>query len=125
MSAKKKEHTKEIKKEEVSANIGAITQYAADFVAVRWTGYVKASYTELYTFYVTADDSARLWVNGEMLFDKWNECCQEFWGTVHLVAEEFVQIRLEYREVTGKAKMDLQWSSFRQSKVRTRLNKIE
>ena len=55
---------------------GAITQYAADFVAVRWTGFVIPEYTESYTFYVTADDSARLWVNGEMLFDKWNESGQ-------------------------------------------------
>ena len=56
-------------------------------------------YSEDYTFYVKADDSARpplfslpfilemltipghprcrLWVNGRLLFDKWDECCQD------------------------------------------------
>ena len=34
-------------------------------------------YSETYTFYVNADDSARLWVNGVLLFDKWDQCCQE------------------------------------------------
>ena len=33
-------------------------------------------YSETYTFYVNADDSARLWVNGVLLFDKWDQCCQ-------------------------------------------------
>ena len=65
---------------------------------MRWTGFVIPEYTESYTFYVTADDSARLWVNGEMLFDKWNECCQEFWGSIDLVAGQFTPIRLEYRQ---------------------------
>lgn len=41
-------------------------------------------FSESYTFYVLADDSARLWVDDVLLFDKWNECCQEFSGTIKL-----------------------------------------
>ena len=31
--------------------------------SVRWSGQIEPRYSETYTFQVTADDSARLWVN--------------------------------------------------------------
>src|SRR4051812_35284046 len=44
---------------------------AADNFAVRWTGQVAAQFSEDYTFYVSADDGARLWVDGRLLIDNW------------------------------------------------------
>jgi hypothetical protein len=38
---------------------------------VRWTGGVKARYSQLYTFHTNTDDGVRLWVNGQLLIDKW------------------------------------------------------
>jgi hypothetical protein len=96
--------------------MSAIALHASDFISVRWSGYVKPDYSEMYTFYIDVDDAARLWVNGVLLFDKWDKCCQEFWGQAQLTAGQFASIQLEYREVAGNAKMKLTWSSFRQPK---------
>jgi hypothetical protein len=95
----------------------AIALHASDFVSARWTGYILPAYSEVYTFYVDVDDAARLWINDKLLFDKWDECCQEFFGEVELQAAELASIRLEYREVAGNAKLKLQWSSFSQVKA--------
>ena len=46
----------------INFNFGtAIT--AATTYAIAWSGQVEAAYSELYTFTVTADDAARLWVD--------------------------------------------------------------
>ena len=79
----------------------AIALHASDFVSARWTGFILPDYAEVYTFYVDVDDAARLWINDKLLFDKWDECCQEFFGEVELQAAELASIRLEYREVAG------------------------
>ncbi|RYE91206.1 MAG: hypothetical protein EOO75_09090, partial [Myxococcales bacterium] len=39
--------------------------------SVRWEGRVKAPVTGLYTFETLTDDGARLWVNNQLLVDKW------------------------------------------------------
>src|SRR5258706_2421104 len=39
--------------------------------SVRWTGYVKPAFSESYTFYTTADDGVRLWVNEQAVVDGW------------------------------------------------------
>ncbi len=38
---------------------------AADTFSARWTGQVQPQFSETYTFIVNADDSAKLWVNGQ------------------------------------------------------------
>ncbi|CAK0839654.1 unnamed protein product, partial [Prorocentrum cordatum] len=91
---------------------GAIAGQASDFLSVRWTGFVMPDYSENYTFYVEVDDSVRLWIDGVSIIDKWDECCQEFWGSAMLTAGELTSVRLEYREVAGLALMKLQWASF-------------
>lgn len=41
--------------------------------SVRWTGKIKPTYSETYTFTTTADDGVRLWVNGQLLIDRWSD----------------------------------------------------
>ncbi|HUU09648.1 MAG TPA: PA14 domain-containing protein, partial [Phycisphaerae bacterium] len=84
----------------------------ADKFAVRWTGSVKALYTETYTFYTVTDEGARLWVNGQQLVEDWN-WHGDTWnsGTVSLVAGEFYDIRMEMFEDGGGATARLLWSS--------------
>lgn len=40
-------------------------------MSVRWTGYIRPMYAETYTFFVNADDQARLWVNDILVIDAW------------------------------------------------------
>src|SRR3954466_14974528 len=39
--------------------------------SVRWTGKIKPTFSETYTFTSTADDGVRLWVNGQLVIDQW------------------------------------------------------
>ena len=42
----------------------------ADTFSVAWSGQIEPEFTALYTFYVTADDGARLWVNDQMVVSR-------------------------------------------------------
>src|SRR4051812_34176818 len=37
--------------------------------SVRWTGRVKPSFSETYTFYTNSDDGVRVWLNHKLLID--------------------------------------------------------
>src|SRR5438045_505562 len=43
----------------------------ADLFSARWTGMVVPRYAETYTFYTTTDDGVRLWIDGQLIIDKW------------------------------------------------------
>ena len=42
-----------------------------DNFSVRWIGKLIPQYNESYTFHTVTDDGVRLWVNDELLIDKW------------------------------------------------------
>jgi hypothetical protein len=50
---------------------GPITPNASDFVSVRWTGKIRTSWSIVHTFFVQADQGARLWVGHDLLVDRW------------------------------------------------------
>ncbi|KAH8073998.1 hypothetical protein JL721_2554 [Aureococcus anophagefferens] len=47
----------------------AITETGKDHVSVRWTGFLRPSFDERFTFHAQVNDGARLFVDGELLFD--------------------------------------------------------
>jgi hypothetical protein len=88
-----------------------------DTFSVRWTGQVMPQFTETYTFYTRTDDGARLWVNGQLLVDKWvNQSTREWNGAIALQAGVKYDIRFEYYENTGGANARLSWASVSQPK---------
>lgn len=44
-----------------------------DTFTMRWEGKVEPLYTQTYTFYTVTDDGVRLWVNGWLVIDKWQD----------------------------------------------------
>jgi hypothetical protein len=50
-----------------------LTGIAPGTYSVRWSGQVLAFVSGTYTFYTTADDGVRLWVNGQLLVDRWTD----------------------------------------------------
>jgi hypothetical protein len=89
----------------------------ADNFSVRWTGELEAGFTEPYTFYATVDDCVRLWVNNQLLFDKWGQQSGVEWsGEINLTAGQKYSIVMEYYEITGDAKASLSWKSPSQPK---------
>jgi hypothetical protein len=89
-----------------------------DTFSVRWTGEIEPLYTERYTFYLTTDDGARLWIDGQQIINSWVDQSGDIErrGSVNLVAGRRYEIRLEYFENEGDARITLRWSSPRQNK---------
>jgi hypothetical protein len=50
-----------------------LTGVAPGTFSVRWSGQVLPFVSGAYTFYTTADDGVRLWVNGQLLVDRWTD----------------------------------------------------
>ncbi|MCK4799060.1 MAG: discoidin domain-containing protein, partial [Spirochaetes bacterium] len=86
--------------------------------SVRWTGFVRPEYSEIYTFYTKTDDGVRLWVNGNLLIDKWvNQSATEHSGIAALIADTDYYIRMEYfKNANDNAEAELSWQSESQSK---------
>ncbi len=84
-----------------------------NYWSTRWTGEVLPEFSQIYTFYFTADDAARVWVNGKLLINAWPRSggATEFSGTIELVAGMRVPIVVEFYELTGDARAELRWSS--------------
>ena len=60
----------------VNANWGnsaPASSMQADTFSARWTGQVEAPATGTYTFYTRADDGVKLWVNGQLLVNRWTD----------------------------------------------------
>jgi len=87
----------------------------ADNFSVRWTGQIRPRFSETYAFYALADDGIRLWVNDQLLIDRWHDqAATEYSGTIDLRAAQFYDIQIEYYERIGQAVMELEWESFSQ-----------
>ncbi|WP_051217101.1 PA14 domain-containing protein [Paenibacillus assamensis] len=83
-----------------------------DAFSVRWTGYVVPKSTELYNFYMLADDGARVWINNQLVLDRWADQSGEFVSSsVPLVKGQRYEIRIEYYENAGHATSKLLWST--------------
>ncbi|MFC4776267.1 NPCBM/NEW2 domain-containing protein [Paenibacillus sp. GCM10023252] len=84
----------------------------SDTFSVRWTGQVQAQTSEVYTFYTNTDDGARLWVNNQLIIDKWVDQSPTEWsGSVSLAAGQKMDIKLEYYENGYGAAAKLYWST--------------
>eukprot|EP00392_Amoebophrya_sp_AT5.2_P013207 g13320.t1 len=92
----------------------ALVSNAADFVSVRWSGYLLPEHSEEYTFFALVDDTARVSVNEVLLFDKWTQAksSDELAGRIFLEAGKYVPIVFEYKELDGNATVKLRYSSF-------------
>jgi hypothetical protein len=85
----------------------------ADTFAVRWEGYIKAVYSEAYTFITGSDDGVRLWVNDQLLIDSWvdQDRAENTSDPIQLVAGQKYPILVEGYENGGEAEWQLYWQS--------------
>lgn len=92
----------------------------ANNFSIRWTGFVQPQYTQAYTFYITTDERARLWVNNTLLVDQWYSTStgEVISNTINLNAGTKYSIKIEYYEELGNALIKLKWSSSSTPKAR-------
>jgi hypothetical protein len=84
-----------------------------DTFSIRWTGRVRAQYSETYTFTTFTNDGVRLWVEGELLVDKWVQQSGgiEWSAQVALQAGRWYTVQMDYYEGVGNSVARLSWSS--------------
>ena len=83
-----------------------------DSYSIRWTGFVEPLFTEKYTFYLTSDNGRRLWINDQLVIDKWiDDWDITYTGEIELEAGKKYTIRIEYFENFGGANCKFEWSS--------------
>jgi len=85
----------------------------ADTFSIRWTGRVRAQHSETYTFYTFTNDGVRLWVEGELLVDKWVQQSGgiEWSAQMDLQAGRWYTVQMDYYENLGFSTARLLWSS--------------
>jgi GH43 family beta-xylosidase len=88
----------------------------ADTFSVRWTGQVEPQFSQLYTFRLTSDEGARVWLDGNLLIDDWEpHAVRSRFATMTLEAGRRYDIRVDYFDLSGSAQIDLSWASAGQS----------
>jgi hypothetical protein len=90
---------------------GGSVPFPRDTFSIRWTGRIKAPVSGTYIFTTISDDGARAWLNDVEIANQW-AVHQDFVSkdTLNLVAGEFYDLKLEYYENYGNAKVGLSWS---------------
>lgn len=84
----------------------------ADNFSARWTGEIEPLYSETYTFETTTDDGVRLWVNDQLIIDRWvDQAPTAHSGSISLQSNVKYDIRMEMYERGGGAAAQLRWSS--------------
>ncbi|MNB77178.1 Mannan endo-1,4-beta-mannosidase [compost metagenome] len=84
----------------------------ADLFSVRWSGRLKAEFSETYNFYTYSDDGIRVWVDGVLVIDSWvKQSGTERKGSIQLIQGKLHELKVEYYENQGDAKAILMWES--------------
>ena len=102
-----------------------IVLLATNQVSVRWTGFVEAMYSELYTIIVDLTDYVSVWIDDVQIINAWaTPCAGECSGTVELrqsvsISRKFHYLRIDYMHTKGNAVfkpagISVSWSSFSQ-----------
>jgi len=83
-----------------------------DDFSIRWSGYLVPETNETYTFYLGSDDGSRLYIDGQLIIDNWqNQAHNVQTATYRLRADRYYSIVVEYYESTGDASVELEWES--------------
>ena len=87
------------------------------YYCVRWTGQVQPQYSETYYFDANSDDGVRVWVNNQLIIDRWvAQAPTDSIGSLPLQAGVRYNIQIDYFQATGGATAHLSWYSPSQPK---------
>ena len=100
------------------------TVLGTDSLSVKWTGQIQPVYSEDYTFFITAEDGAKLTINGTVLFDNLTGTgVSTQTGTIALTSGQKYDIELEYSKAGGNASCKMEWQST--SQMRQTVQKLQ
>jgi hypothetical protein len=84
------------------------TNIPADNFSVRWTRMVAFD-EGLYRFHAVIDDGVRLWVDDQLVIDRWSDGARRELTTDHRLSAGYHSLRVEYYERTGEASIQVWW----------------
>ena len=97
---------------------------AEDHFTVEWTGYIQSEFSEEYEFSVMADDGMRLYIDGKLVLDLWEQGAEgtdseamreesdiSLQGKIRLEQGKKYPIKIEYYETVQNARIHLFWES--------------
>ncbi len=87
--------------------------------SVRWTGQILPQYSETYSIDFRSDDSAKVWINGVLIIDRWfTQNVTDYVNTIELKAGVLYDIVIEYwnNVLSPTAEAHLYWFSASQIK---------
>ncbi len=85
--------------------------------SIRWSGQILPQYSETYNISFRSDDGAKVWVDGQLLIDRWaTQSATEYVNTIALQGGVFYDIKIEYFNSGGSAEAKLSWWSASQTK---------
>ncbi|BFT72039.1 family 43 glycosylhydrolase [Paenibacillus sp. P36] len=89
-----------------------------DYNTARFTGTIVPAYTEDYTFHMVGDDGFRLWVNGQLIIDFWQQTWEKPQDSVpiSLEAGKHYDIKVEYLQGWGGTWLKMEWESASQQR---------
>lgn len=87
--------------------------------SVRWTGQIQTEFTEEYQLELQTRGAVRLWVNDELLIDRWSPSNQGASQAAFVArAGQRYDIQIEYSSNDGNPQAVLYWQSKRQERER-------
>ncbi|MBP1964584.1 family 43 glycosylhydrolase [Paenibacillus aceris] len=89
-----------------------------DYNTARFTGTIVPKYTENYTFHMVGDDGFRLWVNGQLIIDFWQQTWEKPQDSIpiSLEAGKHYDIKVEYLQGWGGTWLRMEWESANQKR---------
>lgn len=94
---------------EFALSAGSPAYGLEDVFSARWEGYIKPKFGEDYTFTLRHDDIGRLWIDDAQIIDGTFDSTST--ATIHLNADQYHKIKVEWVDTTGLAEVRLQWES--------------
>ncbi|MFC5402392.1 PA14 domain-containing protein [Cohnella soli] len=81
------------------------------YFSVRWTGKIQPQYSEAYVFNMDQSDGAKIWVNGQLILDSWEDEMPKTSSPIVLIAGTLYDIKVEFVVYGTGATAILKWSS--------------
>ena len=91
---------------------GQLPDLSNGLYTVRWTGQIEPQLSDTYFFAVASDDGCKLWVNDQLLINKWQAQGLTTWtNAIALQGGVRYDIKLEYLQAGGAGQTHLYWYS--------------
>ena len=87
-----------------------MTADSSDYASAQFDGYLQVPTAANYTFYITCDDGANLWIDDELVLSQATAGQYET-RPILLTGSRLYHLQVMYYERTGFARMRLEWAS--------------